>query len=48
MILGIIADQEPDDEPTGDGETSDSAPSESEGDASRNAPRAVRKRSAAR
>jgi uncharacterized repeat protein (TIGR03894 family) len=48
MILGIIADQEPDDEPSGDSEASDSTPSESESDASRNAPRAVRKRSAAR
>jgi len=48
MILGIIADQEPDDEPTGDSKESETTGSEPEGDASRNAPRAVRKRSAAR
>ena len=50
MILGIIADQEPDDEPAGDSKEADAASDSADtaSDASRSAPRAVRKRSAAR
>ena len=50
MILGIIADQEPDDEPAGDNKEADGAPATASaaGDESRSTPRAVRKRSAAR
>ena len=50
MILGIIADQEPDDEPAGETKEADSAPdtAAASSDESRSAPRAVRKRSAAR
>ena len=51
MILGIIADQEPDDEPNTENtenNDSESTASAADSDASRNAPRAVRKRSAAR
>lgn len=50
MILGIIADQEPDDEPAGDNNEADGAPATASaaGDESRSTPRAVRKRSAAR
>ena len=50
MILGIIADQEPDDEPAGETKEADSAPDTAavSSDASRSAPRAVRKRSAVR
>ena len=50
MILGIIADQEPDDEPAGGNQEADAAPAtgSAAGDEARSTPRAVRKRSAAR
>ncbi len=57
MILGIIADQEPDDEPAGESKESgddstvgDASVSDTKAsvDESRNAPRVVRKRSGAR
>ena len=46
MILGIIADQEPDDEPAGEAKESEETPAST--DEVRTAPRALRKRSAAR
>lgn len=48
MILGIIADQEPDDEPAGEANDAADSPASGSGDESRSTPRAVRKRSAAR
>ena len=48
MILGIIADQEPDEEEQGGSNQDEPANEENASDTSRTAPRAVRKRSAAR
>ena len=48
MILGIIADQEPDEEEQGGANKDEPANEGNASDTSRTAPRAVRKRSAAR
>jgi len=48
MILGIIADQEPDEEEQGGSNQDEPANEGNASDTSRTAPRAVRKRSAAR
>ena len=48
MVLGLIADQEPDDEPESSQESAGEDPAVESTDASRSTPRVVRKRSGSR